>query len=49
MAKHKAGGLKIRQKGFVKPKSAKKTHKKTSHKAPWSDPLKELTRGGNRR
>lgn len=46
MAKRKAGGLKLRQKGFVAPKKAKKTHKKGTVKAPWSDPLKEINRGG---
>lgn len=46
MAKRKSGGLKLRQEGFKVPKKGKKTHEKGHEKAPWSDPLKELNRGG---
>jgi uncharacterized phage-associated protein len=47
MAKHKKGGLKLRQEGMRRPAS-KKLAKKTHSKAPWDDPLKEFERGGNR-
>lgn len=49
MAKRKSGGVKLRQEGFKAPKKAKKTHKEGHEKAPWSDPLKEINRGGHRR
>lgn len=47
MAKRKPGGLKLRQKGMVRDKPKKTTHKK-AQKAPWSDPLKAIARGGSR-
>lgn len=46
MAKRKAGGLKLKQQGMKRPASAKKHHKKGGQKAPWSDPLKSISRGG---
>lgn len=48
MAKRKSGGLKLKQQGMVRPKKAKKPAKKHTSKAPWSDPLLELQRGGGR-
>lgn len=47
MAKRKSGGLKLRQKGMARDKPKKTTHKK-AQKAPWSDPLKSIARGGSR-
>lgn len=49
MAKRKSAGLKIKQHGMARPKKAKKYAKKHTSKAPWSDPLIELERGGCRR
>ena len=47
MAKRKLLGLKLRQKGMARAKPKKSTHKK-AQKAPWSDPLKTIMRGGIR-
>lgn len=49
MAKQKKGGTKIKQRGMPPSHHLKKSHKKRAEKAPWSDPLLELNRGGNRR
>jgi|RhiMetStandDraft_4_1073278.scaffolds.fasta_scaffold54792_2 hypothetical protein len=51
MAKHRKGGLKLRQEGFTVP--AEKNHgpkkgKKGHHHAPWDDPLSTISRGGGR-
>jgi hypothetical protein len=47
MAKKSGGGLKLRQRGMVRDKPKKTGHKK-AQKAPWSDPLKHIARGGSR-
>lgn len=51
MAKRSLGGIKLKQKGFVKPKTAKnpaKKHHKKGPVAPWADSTKFIGRGGYR-
>ena len=46
MLKRHGKAPKLKQKGMERLKTAKKSYKKRTPKAPWSDPLKTISRGG---